>query len=144
VAVLALLAAGGVAAWMLLPSGDRADPGDPVQVALGETIYAQHCASCHGADLQGQSGCMQKPDGRFPAPPHDATGHTWHHPEDMLFKITRQGMQPFAPPGYESDMPAFEGTLTDDQIRAVLAFIVSTWPENIQARWRATSQQSKG
>ena len=32
-------------------------------------------------------------------------------------------------PGYESDMPAFEGILSDDEIVAVLAYIKSTWPE---------------
>lgn len=35
----------------------------------------------------------------------------------------------YAPAGYESDMPAFGGILSDDEIRAVLAFIKSTWPE---------------
>jgi hypothetical protein len=29
-------------------------------------------------------------------------------------------------PGYESDMPGFEGVLSDDEIRWVLAFIKST------------------
>ena len=32
-------------------------------------------------------------------------------------------------PGYDSDMPAFKDVLTDEQIRTVLAFIKSTWPE---------------
>jgi mono/diheme cytochrome c family protein len=30
---------------------------------------------------------------------------------------------------HQSDMPGFEGVLDADQIRAVLAFIKSTWPE---------------
>jgi hypothetical protein len=58
----------------------------------------------------------------MPAPPHDASGHTWHHPDDVLFEITRKGISAFAPPGYESDMPAF-GDLGDAEIWAVLAFI---------------------
>jgi mono/diheme cytochrome c family protein len=64
----------------------------------------------------------------MPAPPHDESGHTWHHPPQVLFGITKFGfVPPFAPAGYESDMPAFAGTLSDDEIRAVLAYIESHW-----------------
>jgi mono/diheme cytochrome c family protein len=137
--VLAVLAAGGTAVWVLQPSGG-ANPADPAQVALGRTVYTEHCASCHGAKLEGQPNWREaKPDGRFPAPPHDGSGHTWHHPQDMLFKITKHGIQALAPPGHQSDMPAYEGMLTDEQIWAVLAFIASTWPEDIQKRWLAAS-----
>jgi mono/diheme cytochrome c family protein len=139
--VLAVLAA-GTAVWILRPSGG-ADPADPAQVTLGRTVYAENCASCHGARLKGQQNWREtKPDGKFPAPPHDASGHTWHHPQDMLFKITKEGIQAFAPPGHPSDMPAFESKLTDEQIWAVLAFIASTWPEDIRNRWLAASKRS--
>ncbi|MBI3041769.1 MAG: c-type cytochrome [Betaproteobacteria bacterium] len=113
----------------------RADPGDAAQVARGKPVYARHCAACHGAGLQGQPDWREKlPTGRMPAPPHDASGHTWHHPDAVLFGITRQGLVPgrYAPPNYQSDMPAFGGTLSDDEIWAVLAFIKSSWPEKIR------------
>ena len=65
----------------------------------------------------------------MPAPPHDETGHTWHHPDEQLFRITKYGVKPpLAPPGYESDMPAFDGVLTDAEIWVVLAYIKSLWP----------------
>ena len=67
-------------------------------------------------------------NGRMPAPPHDETGHTWHHADRQLFIITRLGVGGVVP-GYDSDMPAFKDVLTDEQIRTVLAFIKSTWPE---------------
>ena len=143
-AALALLAAGGLAAWTLMPRGGRANPTDAAQVALGRALYAQHCASCHGANLEGQPDWRErKPDGKMPAPPHDATGHTWHHPDEVLFGITRQGIAPYAPPGYASDMPAFGGMLTDEQIWAVLAYLKSFWPPEIQARQAALKQQAK-
>jgi mono/diheme cytochrome c family protein len=142
-AVLAFLAAAMVV-WTLMPGGDRADPTDNTQVALGRTVYAEHCASCHGANLEGQPDWRErKPDGKMPAPPHDATGHTWHHPDDVLFGITKQGIAAFAPPGYASDMPAFDGVLTDEQIWAVLAYLKSSWPAEIQARQTALKQQAK-
>jgi mono/diheme cytochrome c family protein len=107
-----------------------------VDLALGEKLYAQQCASCHGANLEGQPDWRKRlPNGRFPAPPHDASGHTWHHPDEVLFAITKHGLvPPYAPAGYESDMPAFGGKLSDQQIRAVLAYIESRWPPELRKR----------
>jgi mono/diheme cytochrome c family protein len=64
----------------------------------------------------------------MPAPPHDDSGHTWHHADEVLFGITKHGLvPPYAPASYESDMPAFGGVLTDREIRSVLAYIASNW-----------------
>ena len=116
----------------------RADPTDAAKVALGAKVYGQHCASCHGVQLEGQPNWRRRlPNGRLPAPPHDESGHTWHHPDDVLFGIVKNGpVPPYAPQGYESDMPAFGGKLSDDEIWAVLAFIKSHWksPEVLAGR----------
>ena len=132
VAALAATGIGGLAAWLIWPSasGPGANPNDARQVALGDAVYQDHCASCHGRDLEGQPDWQtRRPDGRMPAPPHDASGHTWHHADDQLFEIVKSGVGRFAPEGYESDMPAFDGVLADEEIWAVLVFIKSTWPE---------------
>ena len=116
-----------------------ADPANPQQVARGNPVYAKYCAACHGANLEGQPKWQEKlPTGRMPAPPHDASGHTWHHPDGVLFGITKNGLVPgkYAPPKYESDMPAFGGQLSDEDIWAVLAYIKSAWPEAAR-RWQA-------
>jgi mono/diheme cytochrome c family protein len=111
------------------------------QIAVGERLYAQHCASCHGANLQGQPNWRTPNEsGSMPAPPHDITGHTWHHPDQQLFEITKYGGQRFSAPDYRNAMPAFEDRLTDDEIRAILAFIKSTWPPDIRA---AQEQQNR-
>lgn len=128
-----LVGAIAVALWQ----GEKspADPDDSRQVAVGKVIYDRYCAACHGAKLEGQPNWREKlPTGRMPAPPHDASGHTWHHPDAVLFGITKHGLVPgkYAPPKYESDMPAFAGTLTDEEIRAVLAYIKSEWPQEIR------------
>ena len=96
-------------------------------------MYAQHCAACHGARLEGQPDWQKKlPNKRFPAPPHDDNGHTWHHSDEVLFGITKHGLvPPYAPAGYESDMPAFGATLSDEEIRAVLAFIETRWSREV-------------
>lgn len=111
----------------------RANPRDTAKVALGAKVYAQHCAACHGANLEGQPNWKELlPNGRRPAPPHDESGHTWHHGDPVIFAITKNGLvPPYAPPGYQSDMPAFGGKLADDDIWAVLAFIKSHWSSEV-------------
>lgn len=113
-----------------------ANPNDLTQVARGAAVYAQHCAKCHGVDLEGQPNWRKRnAEGKLPAPPHDASGHTWHHPDKTLFEITRNGLvPPHAPQGYASDMPAFAGVLSDADIWAVLAYIKSRWPADIRQR----------
>ena len=113
------------------PRGEdpRADPRDATRVALGARVYAQHCAACHGARLEGQPEWRKRlPNGRLPAPPHDESGHTWHHPDHVLFAIAKNGLvPPYAPQGYAADMPAYRGVLQDEEIWAALAFIKSHW-----------------
>lgn len=137
------LALAVAAAATLAACGDapRADPSDARQVAVGAGVYERHCAACHGARLEGQPNWRERlPNGRLPAPPHDASGHTWHHADRALVGIIRDGMGPYAPPGYESDMPAFAGTLSDDEIHAVLAYIKSRWPEGIRDKQEQISR----
>lgn len=124
--------AAGVSGCQKAPA--KADAGNPSLVAQGAKIYAAQCASCHGANLQGQPDWRTRlANGRLPAPPHDASGHTWHHPDDVLFAIVKNGVvPPNAPPGYQSDMPAFSGKLKDSEIWAVLAFIKSRWPDDVR------------
>lgn len=121
--------------------------GEPVTVAdiaAGETLYAENCASCHGAELEGQPDWRRRLDtGRMPAPPHDETGHTWHHSDRNLFVVTKGGVGAVVP-GYESDMPAFEGVLTDDEIVDVLAYIKSTWPDRQREFQAEVSANDKG
>ncbi len=108
---------------------------DPMQIALGEDLYRAHCSACHGAQLEGRANWRnRKHNGRLPAPPHDETGHTWHHPDRDLFQMVKYGLTPpLAPVGYQSDMPAFERVLTDEEISSVLAFIKNSWSANIHA-----------
>lgn len=112
----------------------RINPTDTSQVALGERVYAAACASCHGADLQGQPEWRRRlPNGRLPAPPHDASGHTWHHSDAFLVLVIQRGAAAY-PEGYPTDMPAFGDTLSDREIAAILAYIKSRWPADIRAR----------
>lgn len=110
-----------------------------------QAVYMAHCAGCHGINLEGQSNWRERgTDGRLPAPPHDETGHTWHHPDEMLFRITRDGIAKAAGiPGYASNMPAYAGTLSDAEIELVLAWIKSQWPVNIRTHHDRINQQAR-
>jgi len=157
---LALIAAGltlGLYLWQTHPPGAtaakalqetsdlRISAADAALIAVGAPLYEQACASCHGADLEGEpSWKTPNPDGTLPAPPHDASGHTWHHPDGFLFAYTKLGGQPFMPAGRASAMPAFGDQLSDREIRAILAYIKSTWPAEVLARQRRITEQAAG
>lgn len=107
-------------------------------IAAGQLLYADNCASCHGAQLEGQPD-WQRPgnDGVLPAPPHNAEGHTWHHDNALLFTYTKSGgkgaLAQMGIHDFNSGMPAFENTISDSDIWDILAYIRSTWPERQQA-----------
>lgn len=126
-ALAALIAA--VAAIVFWPQKEDAASAVTVDIDLGKTVYAAQCASCHGDGLQGQPNWRQQlSSGRYPAPPHDPTGHTWHHSDMMLTRIIAEGTAAVVGGGYESDMPGFSEVLSAQEIAAVLGFIKSTWP----------------
>lgn len=135
---LAATAALAVVAFTLWRDGRGTSilqPNDPQVVSAGRDLYLEHCASCHGEELEGQPDWRSPgPDGRLPAPPHDASGHTWHHTDQVLFELTKYGVAAYVGPDYDSAMPAFEDALSDDEIVAVLSYIKSRWPERIRRR----------
>lgn len=113
------------------------DPGllpyrDGEAVALGKTIYDAQCASCHGFWLEGEANWRERDaEGYLPAPPHDESGHTWHHPDELLVRITTLGTEAIVGGDYRSNMAGFGDVLSDDEILAVLAYIKSTWPPRV-------------
>lgn len=123
-----------------LASSDNADP------AAGMALYQENCASCHGEKLQGEPDWRsQGEDGKLPAPPHDETGHTWHHGDALLFSYTKLGgKESMAQQGldFNSGMPGFGDRLSDQQIWDILAFIRSTWPDR-QIELQATRSEAE-
>lgn len=103
----------------------------------GATLYAAHCATCHGARLEGQPDWQSaEVDGVLPAPPHDASGHTWHHDDALLTDYIRRGGQAVLGDmgvRMKSGMPGFGETLSDGDIAAILAFIKSRWTARTRA-----------
>jgi len=116
--------------WWIIAGSEptKPNPDDARIVERGKVIYAQYWASCHEANPEGQPNWRERlPNGRLPAPPHDATGHTWHHSDNELFGMVKTGI-PEIVPGYQTDMPKYDGILSAGDIWAALSFIESTWP----------------
>ena len=111
-------------------------------VGLGKTIYIENCASCHGHKLEGQKMWQtEMENGLRPAPTHDKTGHTWHHPNNVLFKITKFGIEEMLGRKYPNNMPIFKGILSDDEIISALSYIKSRWPNKIQRQHNQINQR---
>ena len=129
----ALLAVFGLTAFAAYAAHEL----DGRDVVNGKTLYAAQCASCHGENLEGQPDWqIADENGVLPAPPHDRTGHTWHHDNGLLFEYTKFGgaeaLRLRGLDDFKSGMPGFQEALSDEEIWDILAFIRSTWPERLQ------------
>ncbi len=114
------------------------------RITHGKRIYDTHCASCHGEKLEGQPDWRSPmTNGPMPAPPHDGSGHSWHHSDEALTGITKFGLKPYVNEAYESDMPAFAEVLSDKDIAAVWAYIRTSWSDRQRAYQAQVAQQSE-
>ena len=112
---------------------------DPQQLAMGEKVYAAECASCHGDKAQGADNWEKRgSNGKFPAPPLDGSGHTWHHSTEILTGIIRNGS-----PDNKASMPAFESRLSDQDIESVIAWFQSQWPQPVYNAWYEMQQRGR-
>jgi mono/diheme cytochrome c family protein len=97
----------------------------------GEALYHNYCAGCHGhkavGEDPGQPWGGWREDGSRIAPALNGTAHSWHHEPALLFNYVKSGsVDP------ESPMPSFGNILKDDQIRAIILYYQSLWPEKIR------------
>ncbi len=104
----------------------------PQQVAVGSSLFASHCASCHGIQAQGliKNWKQKQADGHLPAPPLNGSGHTWHHDLPLLLSIVQHGGSL-----YDGQMPAFDQKLNETAQHAVIAFFQSQWDDATYEQW---------
>jgi len=127
-----LLVAASILAARGEPAAAAINPADQQQVALGQEVYTAQCATCHGENLEGEENWQQPGEGGLlKAPPHDETGHTWHHSDENLIDSIKRGGARLGAEFGVSPMPAYENVLSDDEILAVLAYIKTAWPPEI-------------
>jgi mono/diheme cytochrome c family protein len=116
-----------------MPSG----PSNTAEVMRGRGVFKENCQVCHGEKGIGQVPNWRETlaDGKYPAPPLNGTGHTWHHPEAALLQtINNGGLQ------IGGTMPAFKDKLSAKDKRAVLSYIESLWPEKTYQMWLQRNQ----
>ncbi len=92
----------------------------PARMASGMTVYNANCATCHGAKGAGQTGAF---------PPLDGNGVVTGDPKAVI-RIVKLGLKgPVRMKGvmYNGQMPAWNGTLSDDQIASVITYIRGAW-----------------
>lgn len=109
---------------------EYAQLADEATLNMGQTVYEQHCAECHGINGEGQfPDAPMEPDetGRMGAPPHNSDGHTWHHDDGLLIDYVINGGR--GTPEQFYPMPAFGDVLSEAEIGAVIAYIKSFWSE---------------
>jgi mono/diheme cytochrome c family protein len=115
-----------------------------VDLEQGQKIYVQYCASCHGANGEGQfPDAPREPDatGRRGAPPHTSEGHTWHHGDELLIAYVRDGGM--GDPESFYPMPAFGDQLSETDIIQVIGYIKTMWGDEQRAyQDRATASES--
>lgn len=127
---LALAGCGRETAASSAPAAPPLPTLDAVQVAQGRAIYAQRCAACHGLNNEGAPGWpTPAADGLPPAPPHNDSGHTWHHADRVLYAVIRDGMGDPLRPDSPLRMPAFGEQLSDGEIRALIEYFKSLWTD---------------
>ncbi len=116
---------------------------DAKTIALGKVTYAKHCASCHGANGEGQPGWETQSTPERPlAPPHDETGHTWEHADRATFRYIKTGLlDNICTFLGNTGMPKFVNILSDEEIKATIAYIVSRWPKHLQTTHEAINRE---
>jgi mono/diheme cytochrome c family protein len=104
---------------------DAPEPSAATSAIQGADLYAQHCATCHGAQGEGL--------GSFPP----LAGSSWvTGEEDTAIRILLHGLQgPIEVNGrsYSNVMPAFGRRLTDAEIAELLSYLRTSWDHDTEA-----------
>jgi len=132
--VLMLPVPGGVLADESKPAAGKAGERGVSfeQFVNGGKLFRKNCAVCHGELGQGSPNWQRRgSDGKYPAPPLNGTGHTWHHSIPALTRTIRDGTMHIG-----GSMPPWKEKLSDQEIADILAWIILQWPEEIYKIWR--------
>jgi mono/diheme cytochrome c family protein len=97
------------------PKGANPVPLTDANLVAGIDLYGQHCAICHGT-AKGEASASPIAKGEYPAPPQLATNGVEDDPEGNSFWIIAHGIR-------WTGMPAWRGTLNDEQIWTLALFL---------------------
>ncbi len=109
IAVAVVFIGGGA----LLVNSNRQKPSaadTELTLRLGETVYQENCAACHGERGEGHI--------QLDAPALDGTEHAWHHSDTQIIGLIRTGGQ---------QMPPVGANFTPEEVDAVIAYVKQWW-----------------
>ncbi|MDH4224431.1 MAG: cytochrome c [Deltaproteobacteria bacterium] len=144
--ILAMVTLGlgvGAILWAMNTTPDGAKyRASPETLALGKRLYEQNCQICHGEkgvgqDIKSPKGGMDA-DGKYLAPALNGTGHAWHHKESDLFSVIKDGS-----PAPDSTMRGWSGKMTDEDIRSVIGYFQSLWPDALLVYYKQNINQDE-
>ena len=97
------------------PKGPNPVPLTDANLIAGIDLYGQHCAICHGT-AKGEASASAIAKGEYPSPPQLATDGVEDDPEGYSFWKIAHGIR-------WTGMPAWRGTLNDEQIWTLALFL---------------------
>ena len=97
------------------PKGPNPVPLTDANLVAGIDLYGQHCAICHGT-AKGDASASPITKGEYPAPPQLAKDGVEDDPEGDSFWKIAHGIR-------WTGMPAWRGTLNDEQIWTLALFL---------------------
>lgn len=113
-------------------NSDEAETDLKKSIELGKTTFNGNCVFCHGREGKGivKDWKKKQANGKYPAPPINGTAHAWHHsPKALLQTINDGGIR------LGGQMPAFNNKLNDEEKLALIDYIYSLWPTDIQQKY---------
>ena len=112
------------------PKGPNPVPLTDANLIAGIDLYGQHCAICHGT-AKGEAWASAIAKGEYPAPPQLATNGVEDDPEGYSFWRIAHGIR-------WTGMPAWRGTLNDEQIWTLALFLkhMDKLPPAAEQAWK--------
>jgi len=122
-----------------IATNDRTRSVGAAQLRRGAQLFAANCAECHGKHGEGAPD-WETPDvdGRYPAPPLNGEGHTWHHSKTGLALVIRKGTERIG-----GGMSGWENKFSERDIEDVLAYVQSLWPQDVYEAWVKIDQRAR-
>lgn len=120
-----------------VPTVDPANEG----LYLAQQNYNKWCAHCHGWAGDGQPLTTiqtTEANGFHPVPRHDSQGHTWQHPDQILFETIKYGVQAST---NLYPMSPYDAQFTDDEIFAIVEYIKQWWTDDQRQHQASLTRQ---
>ncbi len=131
--LVAIMAIAGFAYYFVnAKSNDNQRWYTKAQVQAGKKVFAANCASCHGFNAEKTVNWRKKlADGSYPPPALNGTAHAWHHTfAQLMTQINDGGAK------YGGKMPAFRGTLSEDEEKEAISYFQSFWNDKTYNSWK--------